>query len=143
MTITYSQKHHTDKYSQQSSIIWLVLLNGWMFFYKLSGCAFESRCCLLSFRCRTCFEQGVLWHSGNYEVQIHSETRTWDDNDVYVTCSSVINIHILWKKEEIKTVSFLTRPHSSLVPWRSLTWINGWCRENIFDVDCWYGCTQK
>ena len=28
MTIPYSQMHCTDKYSQQSSIIWLVWLNG-------------------------------------------------------------------------------------------------------------------
>ena len=31
MTIPYSQMHCTDKYSQQSSIIWLVWLNGWVF----------------------------------------------------------------------------------------------------------------
>ena len=28
MIRTYRQMHHTDKYSQHSSIIWLVLLNG-------------------------------------------------------------------------------------------------------------------
>ena len=28
MTRTYSQMHHTDKYSQHSSIIWPVWLNG-------------------------------------------------------------------------------------------------------------------
>ena len=26
---------------------WPVWLNGWVFLYKLSGCGFESRCCLL------------------------------------------------------------------------------------------------
>ena len=39
--------HRTDKYSQHSSIIWLVWLNGWVFVYELSGCGFESRCCHL------------------------------------------------------------------------------------------------
>ena len=37
--------HCTDKHSQHGSIIWPVLLNGWVFAYKLSGCGFESRCC--------------------------------------------------------------------------------------------------
>ena len=64
MTMTYSRMQHTDKYSQLSSIIWSVWLNGLVFVYKLSGCGFESRCCHLNFRYGTCFEQGVLWHSG-------------------------------------------------------------------------------
>ena len=28
-----------------------------------------------------CFEQGVPWHSGNYRVWIHSETRRWHDRN--------------------------------------------------------------
>ena len=44
MTRSYSQIHHTDKYSQYSSIIWPVWLNGWVFVYELSGCGFESSC---------------------------------------------------------------------------------------------------
>ena len=46
--ITYSHMHCTDKYSQHSSIIWSVWLNGWVFVYGLSGCGFESRCCHLN-----------------------------------------------------------------------------------------------
>ena len=42
--------HRTDKYSQHSSIILLVWLNGWEFVYKLSGCGFEFRCCHLIFK---------------------------------------------------------------------------------------------
>ena len=68
MIITYSQVHRTDKCLQHISIIWPVWLNGWVFVYKLSGCGFESRCFHLNFRYRTCFEQGVPWHSGNYRV---------------------------------------------------------------------------
>ena len=41
MITTYSQVHHKDKYSQHSSIIWPVWLNGGVFVYKLSGCGFE------------------------------------------------------------------------------------------------------
>ena len=58
---------------------WPVWLNGWVFVYKLSGCGFESSCSHLNFRFRACFEQGVSWHSGNYRVWIHSETRAWHD----------------------------------------------------------------
>ena len=43
----------------------------------------------------------------------------------------------------IKTVSILTRVPSSLIPWCSLNWLNGWGGENIFGVDCWDGSTQK
>ena len=43
MIQTYNQMHHTDKYSQNCSIIWVVLLNSWMFLYELSGCGFKSR----------------------------------------------------------------------------------------------------
>ena len=82
MIITYSQMHLTDKYSQHSSIIWQVWLNGWVFIYKPNGCRFESHCCHLNFRYGTCFEQGVHWHSGNYKVWIHSETQTWHDNNI-------------------------------------------------------------
>ena len=45
MIITYNQMQCTGKYSQQSSIIWPVWLNGWVFVYKLSGCGFKSRWC--------------------------------------------------------------------------------------------------
>ena len=40
--LTYSQMHRTDKYSQRSSIIWPVWLNGWVFVYELSSYGFES-----------------------------------------------------------------------------------------------------
>ena len=36
--------HRADKYSQHSSIIWPVWLNGWVFVYELSGCGFNSSC---------------------------------------------------------------------------------------------------
>ena len=49
MIRTYSQMHRTYKYSQHSSIIWPVWLNGWVFVYKLYGCGFESRCSHLKF----------------------------------------------------------------------------------------------
>ena len=59
MIKTYNQMHRTDKYSQHSSIIWPVWLNGSVFVYELSGCWFESRCSHLIFRYGACFEHGV------------------------------------------------------------------------------------
>ena len=82
MIKTYSQMHHTGKYSQHSSIIWPVWPNGWVFVYELSGCGFESRCNHLILRCGACFEQGVPWHSGNCRVWINSQTRTWHDKNI-------------------------------------------------------------
>ena len=80
MIRTYIQMHCTVKYSQHSSIIQPVWLNGWV--YELSGCEFESRCSHLNFRYRACFEQEFPWHSGNYRVRIHSEMRTWYDKNM-------------------------------------------------------------
>ena len=74
--------HHTDKYSENSSIIWPLWPNGWVFVSELSGSGFESCCSHLTFRFCACFEQGVPWHSGNYRVWIHSEMCTWHDNNI-------------------------------------------------------------
>ena len=52
--------HRTDKYSQHSSIIWPVWLNGLVFVYELSGCGFESSCSHLNFRFHAYFEQEFL-----------------------------------------------------------------------------------
>ena len=88
---TYSQMHGPDKYSQHSSVIWSVWLNGWLFLYELSGCGFETRCCShLSFRFRACFEEGIPWHSGHYRVWIHSETRIRDMIRTYSQLSSML-----------------------------------------------------
>ena len=81
MIRTYRQMHRTDKYSQHSSVIWSVLLNSWVFVYELSGRWFEPRCSHLNFRYYVCFEKGVPWHSGNYRVWSHFETRTWHDRN--------------------------------------------------------------
>ena len=53
-----------------------------VFVYELSGCGFESSCSYLNFRFRTCFAQGVRWHSYNYRVWIHPETRRWHDKNI-------------------------------------------------------------
>ena len=73
--------NHKDQYSQLSSIIWSVSPNGWIFVYKLSACGFESRWSHLIFTYRAFFQQGVSWHWGKYRVWIHSEMRTWHENN--------------------------------------------------------------
>ena len=82
ITRAYSQIHRTSKYPQDSSMIPLVWLNGWVFVYKLGGCRLESSCSHLLFRCRVCLEQRVPWHSGKDAVSIHSETHTWYDKNI-------------------------------------------------------------
>ena len=78
--------HRIGKYSQHRQIIWPVWLNGWVFVYELSGWGFESSCSHLNFRFCACFEQGVPWHSRNYRVWIHSETRRWHDKNIHLNC---------------------------------------------------------
>ena len=95
MIKTYSQMHRTDKYSQHSSIIWPAWLNGWVFVYELSGCGFESSCSHFTFRFRACFEQGVPWHSGNYRMWIHSETRTWHDKNIQSKILCLLMMHLM------------------------------------------------
>ena len=94
MIRTYNQMHHTDKYSQQSSITWRVWLNSWVFVYKLRGCGFESRCSHLNFRYCACFEQVVPWYSDNYRVQIYAKTCAWHKNkqheDVNVSTKIIV-----------------------------------------------------
>ena len=82
MIKTFSKIIDTDKYSQHSSIIWIVLLNDWVFVYELSGWGFESRCCHLNFwYCPSC-EKAVPWHSGSYGIWIHRKKRTWQDKNI-------------------------------------------------------------
>ena len=69
----------TTWFVNKHSTIWPI---GWVFVYELSGSGFESSCSHLKFRFHTCFEEGVPWYSRNYRVWIHSETRTWHDNNI-------------------------------------------------------------
>ena len=96
MIITYSQLHLTDKYSQHSSIIWPVWLNGWVFVYQVSGCKNKSHCCHLNFTNRVCFKQGFPWHSGNCRLYIHSRMRSWHDNNIQTLAN------FIWKNTPSK-----------------------------------------
>ena len=82
MIRTYSQMYRTNKYSQHSSIIWPVWLNGWVFVYELNRDGFESHCRHLNFRYRDCFYQGAPWNSGNHRVWIYSGTCMWYDKKI-------------------------------------------------------------
>ena len=55
--ISYSQKQHTDKYSQHSSIIWSLWLNVFeCLFKKVSGYGFKFHCRQLNLRYCVCLE---------------------------------------------------------------------------------------
>ena len=58
----------------------LAKLTKWLSF--VVSCGFESSRNHLKIRFRACFWQGVPWNSGNCRVWIHSETRTWHDNNI-------------------------------------------------------------
>ena len=51
----------------------------------------RTSCSHLNFRFRACFELRVPWHSGNYRVWIHSETRLWHDKKDTTTWSYLLN----------------------------------------------------
>ena len=71
-----------SKQAQNLKFKWQQLDWNWAFVYKVRGCGFKSSCSQLNFRFCACFEQGLSWHSGNYRVWIHSETRTWHDKNI-------------------------------------------------------------
>ena len=69
-----------------------------VFVYELNGSGFESSCCHVNVR--FCFKQGVPWHSGNYKVWIHSETRMWHDKNI----QSNLNCQIFQLKGKLLNV---------------------------------------
>ena len=73
-----------------------------MFVYELSGSGFESSCSHLNFRFRACFQQGVLRHSGNYRVWIHSETRKWHDKNIQLKAITQ-NLFTWFAQNEMKS----------------------------------------
>ena len=67
-TQTHNHLVHKQTFNLASLVslaVWPVGLNGWVFVYELCSCGFGFSCSHLKFRFRTCFEQGVPWHSGN------------------------------------------------------------------------------
>ena len=54
----YLLENCTDKYSQHSSIIWSVWLNGWVFIYELRSCGFES-----------CWSHSKMWQKKNKKTK--------------------------------------------------------------------------
>ena len=77
--------HHTDKYSQNSSIFWPVSLSDWMFVYELSGLGFGSCCNHLNLR-YWAFRARSSLASGIYRVKIYSKN----------VCDMITHIPILF-----------------------------------------------
>ena len=92
--LTVCSSHVTYAFQSQSTVR-PARLNGWEFIYELSGCGFEPSFSHLNFRFCACFKQGVPWHSGNYGVCIHSETRVWHDKNIQsnVQCTDKYSQH--------------------------------------------------
>ena len=64
----------------------------------------------LNFRYGACFEQKVPWHSGNYRVWIHSETRTWHDKNMQLSDS--------YEKTYLQTSSYVFRQKTERKRWK-------------------------
>ena len=83
---TWTQNHlvHKHTLNHLASLKWP---NGQfgqkLFVYELSGSGFKSSYSHLNFRFCACLKQRVPWHSGNYRVWIHSETRKWHDKNIH------------------------------------------------------------
>ena len=79
----------TTYFLHVDSTIWVNWLVAWLYWVfnwlsiRLGSSGLESSWSHFTFRFPVCFEQGVPWHSGNYGVWIHSETRTWHDKDIH------------------------------------------------------------
>ena len=94
-------------------------LNSWVFFYRLSDCGFESYCSHLNFRFAPVWNKDILdilgdaWHSGNYRVWIHTETRTWHDDNIQSILSLTLCRCLLlaWKKVHLKVKGFILQLH--------------------------------
>ena len=73
--------------------MFIMRLNGRVFVCELSVCEFNSCYSYFNFGYCTSFEQGVSWHSGNYEMYIHSKTCMWHDKNTQLkTCLLVYTV---------------------------------------------------
>ena len=91
----------------------------------------QSSCSHLNVRFCPCFEQGVYWHSSNYWVWIHSETRTWHDNNIQ--CNSYFPETTLEQFLWVYTICLFVKPVSkngeNVCQWWflcNLIWLSSW-----------------
>ena len=78
------------------------------FIYELNGCGFVPSCSHLNFRFRDCFQLGVPWHSGNYRVWIHSNTRTWHDKNIQSLISILLILPEIYPLSLPRFIQILT-----------------------------------
>ena len=69
----------------------------------------------LNFRYRACFEEAVLWHSGNYRVHIHSEMHTWHDNNI-------LGLHFPGAIKIVATMIHYCYSLMAYGKWRAIIW---------------------
>ena len=94
-------------------------------------------------------EQGVPWHSGNYRVQIHSETRTWNEKNIllnaqyrYVLRTQLNHLASLtkWLSVRLRTKWFWVESSCSQLNFRFCS-----CLKEFLDIQATieYGFTLK
>ena len=81
--------HRTDNYSQQSSMIWPVWLNDWVFVYELSGCGFYSSYSHLNLRYPPVSSKDFLDIQANTECgltlkRVRDMIRTYSQLNIYL-----------------------------------------------------------
>ena len=70
-----------------------------------------------------------------YQLPTYTDFLSLSDKESVIV-SAVIPVYTLRKKTEIKVVSVLAKLPCSLVPRRSLNWLNGRSRENTCKDRC-------
>ena len=73
-----------------------------------------ASCSHLNFRFCACFEQGFLWHPGNYRVWIHFETRTWHDKNIQLA-QTCFKLYKWYKIAQSITYVFIWRKDNALL----------------------------
>ena len=106
MIKSYSQcTMQINKFSQRSSIIWPIRLNGWVFVYEISGCKFEFHCSQSPFYTRRS-EYRALY---GVRLDILTGIMQPSTNQLLKKCQVKINnsIHLQWQA------------HSSHLQWKA------------------------
>ena len=135
--------HRRNKYSQRSSIIKPLWLNGWVFIYELTSWWFESSWSHLNLRFHN------TWHDQNIQSNAPlAATLTWDfapsQTDVFLDIEVVIERGVTPKRvlEMIRTYiqMYHTHKYSHYSPIIWPVWLNGWVFVYLL-TSCVFECS--
>ena len=133
--ITHTQMFRTDKYSQHSSIIWPIWLNGWMFVYELNACGFESRYCHLNFGLFLTIHHYTYIFNEKLHFNCHiAPVSSKEFLDIQATI--VCRFTLKRVSDTIITYSQMhcTDKYNSSIIWP--VWLNGWATSFGFKSRC-------